>query len=511
MTRMEQVVASAAIEWDDEEPLAWEIKETAGPPDDRQTTIRKFDLTGLRAGYSDALLLTLKDLLVERRKHIALNSIHAEYSSLRSLLLKVYECGLLEGRVIVIDQPFLLALRTILADVSTASLYTLKKYFHSNRKSALFASDLVLSDFPLKAPAKGFQGALMSRILAKALNRAACVQILGAAEAAWEEKLISLGQFCFLQIAFHLYLRPYSYRRLTLNDLKIDVDRETQAKRYFLLVYPAKTRSHTPMKIALPLNSQVGDLLALQRVHVIKTFGHLVDEANIGKLALFPQQDLNDDGHWESETAQAHYGRSTDASLRRQYLDPIIRLPKSLPFTFNGLRHTIGTQLAVAGCNSKTIQAVLKHASDGTCQAYVDIAFHGLIEELSDAMEPAFATHFPLIERFRSKHDRLAPEKTIKSVDLDSGRRELTGECGRQIACQYAPISCYACPRFIPCYDADHSMNLDLVEAEIDRYMAAGLPYRHLLEKSKEARLHIQFVIAASERYCNAIKMQEAP
>ena len=232
--------------------------------------------------------------------------------------------------------------------------------------------------------------------------------------------------------------------------------------------------------------------------------------AGVGRLALFPARGFGENGCWKSKYAREHHGRATNNSFRSAYLNPIIQLRNSIKFDFNALRHTVGTQLATFGCSRKTIQAVLKHASDETCQAYVDIAFQGLIKELSDAIEPAFASHFPVVEKFRSMHDPVDPGKAVRSFDMESGKTELTGECGRRIACQYAPIACYPCHRFIPCYDVEHGVNLKVVEAEIKKFEAAGLPYQHLVNTYKEARIYIMLVVAASEQYRNALAAEEA-
>lgn len=509
MTLMHQIIGNTVAEWDDKVPLAWEVKEGTGPRSDRRITTMSFDLTDLRHGYEDAFLLTLKGLLLERRNQIQLSSLYTEYKHICIILRKIHEQSLLVEKAAAVDQAFLLALRTILAEFNRGDLYTLKRLFNLNRQSTLFAPDLVASDFPTRIPDKGHQGEKIARILAKALNRAACVQILGATETAWEENLIDIGHFSFLQLAFHVYARPKSYRELTLDDLKIDIDKDTKIKTYFLLVAPAKTGIHVPDKIAYPLNSRVGDLLALQRVHVIETYGHLIDAANIGRLALFPARGISKDGRWKSKFAHEHYGRTSSNSFRKGYLEPIRQLQKSIKFDFNALRHTVGTQLATYGCSKKTIQAVLKHANEDTCQAYVDIAFHGLIKELSDAMEPAFAAHFPVVEKFRSMHEPADPDKAIRSFDMESGKTELTGECGRRIACHYAPIACYPCHRYIPCYDVDHGVNLKVVEAEIKKFEGAGLPYQHLMKMNKEARLYILLVMAASEQYRNALAAKE--
>jgi len=510
MTHMRQIIGNTVAEWDDTVPLVWEMTEETGPRGNRYMMSKLFDLTDLREGYEDAFLVTLKDLLIERRKKIALTSVLAEYSLLKTMLLGIHSRGLMEEKVAIIGHVFLLALRTILADVPRSALYTLKRLFKLNRRSTLFAHDLVEGDFPTLTENKGYQGEKISRILARVLTRAACVQILGEAEAAWEEDRIDIGHYAFLQLAFHIYSRPSGYQLLTLDDLKIDIDEDTQTKNYFLLVVPRKTGLNVPDKIPYPLNARVGELLAIQRVNVIEIYGHLVDPDDIGKLALFPARSLGKDGNWESKPAREQYGRTTLNTFRNGYLYPIQSLQQSINFNFSALRHTVGTQLAQAGCSKKTIQAVLKHANDETCQAYVDIAFNGLINELSAAMAPAFTAHFPVFEKFRSKHEPVVPDKAIRSLDMESGRTELTGECGRRIACYYAPIACYPCPRFIPCYDADHSVNLDIVEAEIKKYDAAGLPYQHLVKTFKEARLFVLLVVAASEQYRNALALQEA-
>jgi hypothetical protein len=167
----------------------------------------------------------------------------------------------------------------------------------------------------------------------------------------------------------------------------------------------------------------------------------------------------------------------------------------------NVLRHTIGTQLAQTGASSKTIQAVLKHASDNVCKAYVDIAFYGLIASMSDVMQPAFDSHLPVYTRFRSKDAPIDVDKAIRSDDLETGETELTGECGKLIRCEYAPLTCYGCARFIPCWDADHSINIAIVQREIDEYKQRGKPFQQLVEKAQVAKYQIVLVMNAADRY----------
>ena len=216
---------------------------------------------------------------------------------------------------------------------------------------------------------------------------------------------------------------------------------------------------------------------------------------------MFPARGVDNEGRWASLHAQAHFGECNPGSFSTSYIEPIMKIQDSITFNLTDLRHTVATQLAVAGCSAPTIAAVLKHATPDACQKYVDIAFDGLINALSDEMAPAFDAHFPAYNLFRSKNEPVAPEKAINSIEMATGRRELTGECGKKNACQYAPIACYPCSRFKPCFDADHSINLRLVEAEISKYEKGGLPFRELTNQYKDARRYIMLVAASANQY----------
>ncbi|BBS86065.1 tyrosine-type recombinase/integrase [Aeromonas media] len=509
MAVMHQVIGNTVVEWDDAARLAWTMSETTGPKNDRRTQTVSFDLSELRTGYEDTFLLTLKDTLIARRNRISLLTVKKEFDQMRVLLRMVQSQRVGAPKVTHIDHAFLLTLRTILQDVPKSYLTSFRKLYSEYRESSLYAHDLVPEDFPVMKPVKGYQGDKIDTILAKALSRAAQVEILRRTEDAYESGAIDIGHFAFLHLAFHVYCRPSSYRHLTLTDLQIDVNPETQVKTYFLWVVPPKTRVSTKSlkKVTYQLDSIVGELLEAQRIQVIKTWGHLVAIDDIGKLALFPARKVGADGRWVSSHALAHFGETSHSNFRDSYLEPILKLQESATFDFNGLRHTVATQLAVSGCSATTIAAVLKHASSATCQIYVDVAFQGLIDALSEAMEPAFDTHFPI---FRSKNDPMAPEKAINSIELSTGRSELTGECGKTNACQYAPLACYSCIRFTPCFDADHSINLGFAESEIIKYEGGGLPFRELANQFKAAKRYIMLVVAAANQYQNALAQREA-
>jgi hypothetical protein len=322
---------------------------------------------------------------------------------------------------------------------------------------------------------------------------------------------MDIGHFSFVNLAFSVFCRPESYRRIRLDDLVCDTDNDS----FFIYIPPVKTRVHQPDKICYKINQSVGVLLQKQRQHVIASSSHLVDAVDIGKLALFPSRQFyaNKSG-WRSQYSNENFGEckrsgTFSSSYPRQIKKQFFK-DTELKLSSNVLRHTVGTQLAQSGCSAKTIMAVLKHATDKVCIAYVDIAFHGLINELSDAMRPAFEAHLPIFKRFSSKIEVIPVDKAIHSEDLQTGRTELTGECGKQIQCEHAPITCYGCHRFIPCFDADHSVNLDIVQREIDHFKKSGKPYEHLIKRCQTSKYEILLVMNACDRYQQAKSKQEA-
>lgn len=497
MSIMLQMVGDTRCEWDAEAPLVWSLSRTFEGGSRQET--HQFDLTRLIGGYDYELLTHLKVLLVEHGYRVSLASVYTEYMRLRTLLLIMQERGAFTSSISCIDGVFLLALRTLTDAIPQQNLATLKRLYEAHVDSPVFASSLILEDFPIKRSDKGEMGDNIARVLGNFLTRAACVNVLQIAEDAWESGVIDIGHFSFLHLAFQTYLRPSSYCRITLSDLQIDTDPKSGIAVYFLFVYPPKSGVEQPRKIPIALDRMVGQLLEKQRTQIVAIWAPMVAEEDIGKLALFPARRRAQDGLWYSQHARAHHGEPTPGMLRTGYMAPILRLQTALHFNFNTLRHTVGTQLAEAGCSAITIKAILKHASDDTCQAYVDIVYHGLVNQLSDSLSPAFERHFPVFGAFRSALAPIAIEKAIRSEDLETGRSELTGECGRSIACQYAPLACYACPRFIPCYDIDHSINLEVIDKEIARYKDK-LPLRHLYERARDIRLHIVLVQAAASQ-----------
>lgn len=492
---------NAVAEWDDDEPFLFYISAEIGAKDDRRLTKIKCDLTDLKKGFSDDFLRYLKDFLIERNQKIALRSVDLEYQRFLSLFRKVILHNLFDRKITCIDGPFLLALGTIMDTVPRGSQRVLESAFNANPYSPIFAPHLTIQGFPRVADKKGNYGRQIERILASAFTKNACVAILQRCEDCYENGDIDIGYFSFINLAFSVFARPDSYRRIRLTDLEFS----RESNEFFIYIAPAKTGVHKPKKICYRINSQVGVLLQKQRHNVIEQFGHLVDPSDIGKLALFPARRTCDgNSRWLSHYSAANYGElENSGSFNNSYVKLLRTRLKDIPIhlTSNALRHTVGTQLAESGCSAKTIMAVLKHASDSTAQAYVDIVFQGLVNELSEAMQPSFEAHFPAFKTFRSKHESVASDKAIFSDDVFSGMVEMTGECGKEIRCQAAPFTCYECSRFIPCFDADHSVNFNSIQREIDEYENMGSAFRHLVEKAKSIKHRIYIVMTICDHY----------
>lgn len=494
----------------DEDGLRWDMTSTVQDGRERRSKTFNFNLADLTQGYSMTFLLALKLVFVNERNRLALVSIYSEYVRIKQLLLRVQDSRKIIGIVERVNLDFIVALRVVMQGRSNNDVIVLKRFFKKHKaNNYLFSKDIRPEDFDDLIICKKGRDEAVSNILSQALSRATVVHILTAVENAYEEGEIDLGRYAFAMLAFQVYFRPGSYSTLRLMDLSRDENKETGQISWFLDMMPIKTRVDNPSRISVKITSDLGEILWLQRASVIEKFGHLVDESDIKKIALFPSSALRRQGGWLTDYSRENYGMiSLSGSFSASYLRPI-RKVAGVKLNFNALRHTVGTQLAIMGLPAKRIAAVLKHATNNTCQKYVDLFFKGVLDRISDAMQPAFDEHFPvyknIADRVISKHDSIPKEKAIISEDLITGRRELTAECGRQSLCGYAPLACYDCSKFRPCWDADHTINLDLVDREISVFQGQGLAMQHEANKYKILRNAIRVVINICQLKAQAV------
>jgi integrase len=507
-----QTVGNTEAKWEEDSPLIWSMQEKIkGDEGEVRNASIDLDLSQLEVGYEMEFLLALKEALINRRHQVSLGSILSNFNVLRALLQICYKNKIVNGKVAQIDSAFLVGLSTIRASIPARYMLTLKQLFEWHRtNTTLFDGTLYPEDFPITTSIKGQSGVRINSILSKALTRAAMVSVLDAVDEAYESNSIDLGIYSFSKLAFNIFCRPESYRQIRIMDLVLDTNKETGEISYFLHVLPAKSRVEGAQRIPFLLHRDVGRILALQVKSVVERFGNTIkNKEDLGKLALFPARGLKRDGTWVAAYAITNFGMlGKSESFSMAYIRPLNKAV-GRNMTFNGLRHTIGTQLALMKCSASTIAAVLKHATDDVCQAYVDIVFDGLIDELSDGLQPGFEAHFPAFKAFASKHDSIPRERAIVSEDLGTGRTETIAVCGRQVICQYAPFSCYMCPRFIPCWDADHSINQNIVEQEIRDFEGQGLAMQTQVKKCKHLLNSIRVVAIACDTKSKAMKLEQ--
>jgi hypothetical protein len=523
MKIVKHVVGHANAEWHEETPLCWTISETIGEGNRAELKSLSFDLSPLLQCYSLDFLLTLKECWIDSRLKVRLTTIWTEayrvqlvLRACQSQFIRISnECGTTPPVFEMIDSDFIAGLWAIKDSVPNNYLSTFRTFHNKHgHNPSLFQIGLRSSELPSRRAATGDAldmgpvGRLWKNVLASALSRATLVQILNVTEAAYEAGELSLGVFAFSRLLLSRAARPESFRLLRLKDLQIN---EIDGKKvYFLTVAIPKARTAQRPLAAIRLHHDVGMILNRQRDAVARRLGSLIQKKNatlngrvrtsspctVGDLALFPGGGFS--GRM-CETTKDRLGMTKNtADLASYYVDPLKKLTGA-KINHLVLRHTLGTQLAIAGCSASTIAAVLLHASPRAAGVYVDLIFSGAIDELSDSLEPAFLEHFPVFKHFVSIKDEIVPAKRVVSPSVDRTRRAITGECGRHQICQYAPIACYECHRFKPCYDVDHTINLERVNEEVESARNGGLPRQADVKRYMHIANRIRVVINICE------------
>lgn len=509
-----QLVNKTLISWEAAEPLRWiastRVAQVAPEYED------EFDLSGLREAFEERFLLTLKNLFISRHRRVKRMTLKEDIESMARTLRKVqakqltlHERLVDQAKIAVIDIGLLTAIRAKLVDepnwICPGDLARFKRLFKYAGEGSVFVG-VSVGDFPTAGAGRSIEDLFRARIVAQALSRSAQIAVLKNIEDGFQNLEIDLALYTFWNLAHHLFIRPESYRQITCGDLIVCEDKKTNKKTYVLMVMPAKRRTLLQKKMPTELDAQMGELLLLQRESVARQNGPLYGITSSMPneerrrleccLAMFPRRTGT-----RKDFEIAHFGMFGDKQgLGISYTNPLQRRLESIKIGFNVMRHTIATHLAAAGCSAQTIQAVLKHATSQTARVYVDLATKELKERLSHGLE-GLADLFPAYRVFTTERDaKVIPIRTISSSNVDPETGELTkitpGQCGGNKACDYAPLACYGCWRFIPALDADHSMNLRLVQDSIDRHMQMGRSFVHLLERDEVLKLNIEFVIA---------------
>lgn len=516
-------LGNTTFTWNERSPLEFEAvtRYAVGEPEYPQ----KFDLAQLTSGFEESFLLGLKDLIMQRHLKVRVTSMKVEYGSVLRLFKKIQSDQtstdptkrLMESdKISAIDTGVLLAVRTKLVQdagwIKGQCIDRLKDWFLYAGHGAVF-KDLERGDFPT-GDQSGAADLNRQKIIAQALSRTLQIAVLVDVERRLQAGEIHLGVYVLWNLTNTLYARPESLRQIRCGDLTYAENKTTGEIEYTVWVMPAKRAGK---RMPYPLTPILGQMLVKQQAWVIENVGSLYGlrqdldpeqrAAIERRLALFPRINRGPRRDFEIK----HFGMLQDGDdCRKNYLQPIQRGLDNIQVNFTVMRHTIGTQLAAAGVSVAVIQAVLRHSTDKTARVYIDLAAKELREALNNGLE-ALEELFPAYNAFMNAAQtrvmaQQSPERVVNShgpIDPATGEVDVqtTGGCGKSAACAFAPLSCYGCWRWIANIDADHSVNLRMVQVRIKVNDAFGKPMRAIVERDRLLEKIIELRMGQFEKH----------
>lgn len=460
------------------------------------------DITELKGYFSDRFLLNIVDYLEFRSERgISFSTLSSEAAVTLNLFKKTVRAGLLEKDVQLnlISQTFLDCLPLIDNKIKENELSNLSLIFNT-KFPGIFESNVTKSDIPRKKNPLGLVGARIKNILKMSYTPSTLASIMVFVENCYEEEKITIGQWAFFNLILNTRVRIGSIFQMSVEDIVYD----DKADQYYAYILPEKENVVNPQKSPFLLTRSVGRILRKQRLEVLKCENSSkVQKSEQHKIALFPTNAFLNGELDESNNKLGYFNYV--GSFAHMYQNKINYLLGENKIYTRVLRHSVGTHLASNGMSAKTIKAVLRHVSERTCQAYVEIHLNGNLENLSNALEPAFDKYFPVFKDFLSSYDTYDENKVIVSDDLESGEILKEGLCGSDMRCFYAPFSCYSCKKFTPFYDVDHEINLNIIESKIVKFNSQGLAFQDSIQTLKNTKAFINLTIQA----CNAFKRSQ--
>ncbi len=123
-------------------------------------------------------------------------------------------------------------------------------------------------------------------------------------------------------------------------------------------------------------------------------------------------------------------------------------------------RHTLGTDLATAGFPETAISKALMHTSNRSVRQYIQVS-----PELLRLVDDKLNDHIALV--VHAFTGRIVTDReAAKNGDNPERQIQDLAVCGADAVCHLdAPYTCYACPKFQPLLDADHTSVLKRLEA----------------------------------------------
>lgn len=201
----------------------------------------------------------------------------------------------------------------------------------------------------------------------------------------------------------------------------------------------------------------------------------LAEKSDVSNDTIIPVL-LDDPEHsalQEAPQARFHISSST----LRTWLQRMMRMPgfpissrthQPLNITrTHRFKYTLGTDLSNAGLDEWSMARALFHSNTRTVRKYRQVS-----AELMELIDEKMSDHLALVVNAFTGTivtDRAA----AKNGDRADRQIENLAVCGADALCHLdTPFSCYACPKFQPLLDADHSAALERMEGRRARTIA---------------------------------------
>ena len=267
---------------------------------------------------------------------------------------------------------------------------------------------------------------------------------------AFEEGTVNLREYLMIRMFRGLGLRPQSLANMKVCDI-----RDT-AQGMHIRIPMAKQKGQGPRTDFLPWKPVTEGLARLIRLYIdaeIKTqFGNDIENVPLFVLQNYKSQreyDTSISGHLKPDGFSTLYVRSME---KLNIISPITG--EQLVLNPRRERHTFATQLAMNGATADEIAINLGHASNASCEAYIDATIDHF-----QSLERHVGQHFvPIADRFLGKVVKSANDTA--EFELYNDDFEGVGSCSsggcNAVEAGVAPQACYVCRKFNAWSDGPH-------------------------------------------------------
>ncbi|PKN18686.1 MAG: integrase [Deltaproteobacteria bacterium HGW-Deltaproteobacteria-6] len=302
--------------------------------------------------------------------------------------------------------------------------------------------------------------------------------ILSVLKAAFQDKVISLGEYVLVWLFLALGQRPIQYSLLKVSDVGSGQSKSGSVV-YTLRVPRVKQRNklaRSEFKDRL-LIEHIGEKLLLHAAEVKERFKGILGDPD--QAPLFPEKITR-----RRVPPGFEFHRTSNSLLQtlRGIIDRLHvmseRTGKPLHINAYRFRRTVGTRAAVEGHGELEIAELLDHSDTQNVGVYVE-ADPAIIRRIDRAVAFRLA---PLAQAFAGviiADESEAPYAGDPSHRVCDPRFDPTmkpiGSCGKHGFCgSMAPIACYTCRSFRPWLDAPHEMVLNYLIAERERLLISS-------------------------------------